>query len=84
MMIKTSPSDISKRYVGQQIDVYGLVLHVRDLGRKKFIIITDGKSILQIVYSGSEKVRRGDTIRASGIIKEDPRAPTGLEMVANN
>ena len=83
-MIKVYPSDINERYVGQQVTVYGLVLHVRDLGHKKFIIVTDGKSILQIVYSGSEKIRRGDAIKAFGTIKEDSRAPTGLELAANS
>jgi len=83
-MIKVFPSDINERYIGQQVTIYGLVLHVRDLGHKKFIIVTDGKSILQIVYSGSEKIRRGDAIKAFGTIKEDSRAPTGLELAANS
>ncbi len=84
MMMKLFPSDIDKHHTGQQVIVYGVVLHIRDLGGKKFIIITDGKSILQIVYSGNEKIRRGDAIKALGIIKEDARAPTGLELAADN
>ena len=60
-MEKLTPSDVSKELVGKELTVYGVVLHVRDLGAKKFIILTDGGNNLQVVYEGEEKIRRGDS-----------------------
>ncbi len=80
--MKITPSDITKDYIGKEITVYGIVLHIRDLGKKKFILLTDGRKILQAVYEGEEKIKRGDSLKVRGILVEDQRAPNGVELRA--
>jgi aspartyl-tRNA synthetase len=80
--MKLTASDISEENLNKEIEVYGIVFHVREIGKKKFIILTDGKSILQVVYEGDLKVKRGDSIKVKGIVLKDERAPRGVEVRA--
>ncbi len=80
--MKLTPSDISESFIDKEMVVYGIVLHIRYLGKKKFILLTDGKKILQVVYEDGEKIRRGDSIKVKGILVKDQRAPNGIELRA--
>ena len=82
--MKLTPSLLSIDLLNKEIIVYGIVLHVRDLGKKKFILLTDGRTILQVVYEGKEKIKRGDSLKVRGILVEDQRAPNGLELRAKD
>lgn len=75
--MKLTASDIKK---SGKYKVYGIVIHVRELGRKKFIILSDGKEILQAVYYGEKRVKRGDSIIIDGEATLDKRAPRGIEL----
>ncbi|MEM5831999.1 MAG: aspartate--tRNA(Asn) ligase [Candidatus Aenigmatarchaeota archaeon] len=79
--MKLTASDIKNE---GEFKVYGIVSHVRELGSKKFIIITDGKDILQVVYEGNKRVKRGDSIFAVGNAFFDKRAPRGIELRAKD
>jgi len=82
MNSKNFPSEVNKDFVGKELTVYGIVIHVRELGKKKFFLISDGRAILQIVYEGDLKVKRGEAIKIVGNVFEDQRAIRGIEIRA--
>jgi len=82
MNYKRFPSEVSKDFVGKELTVYGIVIHIRELGKKKFLLISDGKAILQIVYEGDLKVKRGEAIKIVGNVFEDQRAIGSIEIRA--
>jgi len=76
---------------GETATVAGWVHEVRDLGGIAFLILRDKTGKLQIKFEKDEMdedlvetglgVHRESVVTVTGAVEEEPRAPTGLEMV---
>jgi asparaginyl-tRNA synthetase len=78
------------QYLNQTVSVQGWVTHKRSSGRIRFLVLRDGTGLLQGVLvtdrAAPEIVRRFDqltiesSLKLTGVLKPDPRAPGGVEM----
>uniref|UniRef100_A0A7C2VI66 Aspartate--tRNA(Asp/Asn) ligase n=1 Tax=Ignisphaera aggregans TaxID=334771 RepID=A0A7C2VI66_9CREN len=83
--------DITKDIAGREVLLAGWVHQIRDLGGKKFIILRDGSGTVQVTISKDsasdnilsmiEELTFESVIQVKGIVKEDPRAPRGVEII---
>lgn len=70
----------------QTVRVNGAVLSVRDMGDIAFIILRKRDGILQTVYESGvtdadfASLREETFVEVSGVLKEEPRAPHGVEL----
>ncbi len=82
--------DITPSLKGRTVLISGWVHQIRDLGGKKFIVLRDGSGIVQITVSKNEASKEvldaventtlESIVQIRGIVKEDPRAPRGVEI----
>ena len=69
--------------VGQQALLRGWAYRVRELAKTTFIVLKDCSG--QAQYVGATEALRGahvrldDAIEVPGVVREEPRAPTGVE-----
>lgn len=83
--------DVTPLLSGKTVVISGWVHQIRDLGGKKFIVLRDGSGIVQVTISKSEASREvldaveditlESVVQIRGVVKEDPRAPRGAEVV---
>ncbi|MEM1541336.1 MAG: aspartate--tRNA(Asn) ligase [Ignisphaera sp.] len=83
--------DVTKELVGKEIILAGWVHQIRDLGGKKFIVLRDGSGYIQITISKDsvssdilasiQDLTFETVLQVKGTVKEDPRAPRGVEVV---
>jgi len=76
---------------GETATVAGWVHEIRDLGGIAFLILRDKTGKLQVKFEKDEMdealvetglgVHRESVVAVTGAVEEEPRAPTGLEMV---
>ncbi len=76
---------------GESVTVKGWVHELRDLGGIAFLILRDGSGKLQVKIEKDEMpaelvetaldVHRESVVKISGAVKEEDRAPTGVELV---
>jgi aspartyl-tRNA synthetase len=88
MQDRTYAADVD---AGESATVAGWVHEIRDLGGIAFLILRDRSGRLQIKLEKDEMdedlvetglgVHRESVISATGDVKEEPRAPTGFELV---
>jgi len=79
---------------GETATVAGWVHEIRDLGGIAFLILRDKTGKLQIKFEKDEMdedlvetglgVHRESVVAVTGAVEEEPRAPTGLEMVPDS
>ncbi len=77
-------------YVGQEVTIHGWVYNKRSSGKIKFIVVRDGTGLLQCVMVKSAlpedvferfgKLTQESSLKVTGTVKEEPRAPGGFEM----
>lgn len=73
-------------FVGKTVTVSGAVHAIRDLGDVAFVILRKREGLLQCVFEEGitqfelAKLHEGTTLKTSGIIKKEERAPHGLEL----
>ena len=90
-MQKIRISDLGK-FVGQEVTLQGWLFNKRSSGKIKFIILRDGSGYLQCVYFKgnltqevfeiADKIGQESSIKVTGKVKEEPRAPGGYELDA--
>ena len=78
------------KYEGLEITVKGWLYNKRDKGRLQFLILRDGTGIIQGVafektlsptaFEAARQVTQESSVVASGVVRADPRAPSGYEM----
>jgi asparaginyl-tRNA synthetase len=78
------------QYLNQTVSVQGWVTHKRSSGRVRFLVVRDGSGFLQGVLvtdrAAPEIIDRFDaltmesSLRLTGTLRSDPRAPGGVEM----
>ncbi|RLE70268.1 MAG: asparagine--tRNA ligase [Thermoprotei archaeon] len=71
---------------GCRVAVRGWVYRWRDLGSKVFVVVRDSTGIIQAVFAGeaADGAREADieaAVVVEGVLKSDPRAPGGREIV---
>ena len=79
---------------GETATVAGWVHEIRDLGGIAFLILRDKTGKLQVKFEKDEmdddlvetglSVHRESVVAVTGAVEEEPRAPTGLEMVPDS
>ncbi|WP_265108115.1 aspartate--tRNA(Asn) ligase [Halosolutus halophilus] len=75
---------------GDDVTVAGWVHEIRDLGGIAFLILRDTTGKIQIKFEKDEMddalvetgldVSRESVVKVSGVVEEEPRAPTGVEI----
>jgi asparaginyl-tRNA synthetase len=84
----------AKHHVGEQVELKGWVRHLRTSGSLFFIEIRDGTGVLQVVVARDEiaenvfqrcaDIRIETSVQVRGLLKEEPRAPGGYEILASD
>jgi len=78
------------RHAGEEVEIRGWLYHRRSSGKIHFLLIRDGTGILQgvlarddvpgPVFDGAADLTQESSIIARGILREDRRAPAGVEL----
>ena len=90
-MATTAISHIGEK-AGQPATVEGWLYNKRSSGKIQFLIVRDGTGYLQgvvpraevapEVWEAAEKATQEASLRVTGTVREDKRAPGGFEMTA--
>jgi aspartyl-tRNA synthetase len=77
--------------VGKEVTLYGWVHEVRDLGGLIFIVLRDREGFVQVTlpkkaveastFETAKKIRRESVIKVIGVVREEPKAPMGYEVI---
>lgn len=83
-----------KRHVGEVVELRGWVYNRRGKGKLVFLLLRDGSGIVQCVGSKSElgeevfrrceQIPQESSVILRGIVREDARAPLGVEIGLQN
>jgi len=86
-------SDI-KNYEGKEVEIRGWLYNRRSSGKIKFLIVRDGTSFVQAtlikngmdekIFDKAKNINYESSIKISGIVKEEKRAPIGYEVLVKN
>ncbi|OPX17873.1 asparagine--tRNA ligase [candidate division WOR-3 bacterium 4484_100] len=89
--MQTYIQDISK-YEGKEVTIKGWLYNKRSSGKVRFILIRDGTGIVQSVITANQtcpeifeiadRVTQESSLILTGVVRKDPRAPGGYEIVA--
>jgi asparaginyl-tRNA synthetase len=92
-MQKIYIKDLSS-HVGKEITLSGWLYNKRSSGKVKFVVLRDGTGYLQCVYFKgnvtpevfelADRLGQESSIKVTGLIKEEKRAPGGFEMDAKD
>ncbi len=84
-------SEIGEEDVGKEVTLYGWVHEVRDLGGLVFLILRDREGFIQVTlprkkvpkeaFEIAKRVKRESVIRVLGVVKKEPKAPGGYEII---
>ena len=79
-----------KQHIGEEVTISGWVYHKRSSGKLRFLVLRDGTGYLQSVifknnvseelFTLTDALGQESSIKITGKIKEEPRAPGGVEM----
>src|SRR5687767_2964865 len=79
-----------QQHVGKHVTINGWLYHKRASGKLQFPIIRDGSGYLQCVVSKKEvpeqtwneveRASQESTVRVTGTVREESRAPGGVEL----
>ena len=92
-MLRKYTSEINEDDVDREVLLYGWVHEVRDLGGLVFIILRDREGFAQItlpkkvvpkdIFKYAKKIKRESVIKVIGVVKKEPKAPGGFEIIPN-
>ena len=78
------------QHVGEEVELQGWLANKRSSGKIAFLQIRDGSGVVQAVASRAEvpeaawedaqRVTQESTVRVTGTVQEDSRAPSGVEL----
>lgn len=78
-------------YEGQKIEILGWLTNKRSSGSIHFLVFRDGTGIIQAVvvksdvspeiFQTADKLIQETSCKITGIVKKEPRSPTGFELV---
>src|SRR3989338_1096847 len=85
---------LSPEYENQEVSLHGWAYRERGSGNDKFVVVRDSTEIIQCVIDkevvGEENFKTADklhleaSLELTGIVKKEPRAPTGYELHVKN
>src|SRR3989344_750046 len=85
---------LSPEYENQEVSLHGWAYRERGSGNVKFVVLRDSTEIIQCVIDkevvGEENFKTADklhleaSLELTGIVKKEPRAPTGYELHVKN
>jgi nondiscriminating aspartyl-tRNA synthetase len=67
---------------GKEVELWGRVLNVRQLGEISFVQLQDYTGTIQCVFEQKTEVKTGDAVKINGTAKKDERARSGYEVQA--
>lgn len=86
-------SDI-KNYEGKEVEIKGWVYNKRSSGSIKFLIIRDGTGFIQAtllkneikeeLFNKIDTINYESSIKITGLVREEKRAPSGYEILIKN
>jgi asparaginyl-tRNA synthetase len=86
-------SDI-KNYEGKEVEIKGWLYNRRSSGSIKFLIIRDGTGFIQAtllksktkeeLFNKIDTINYETSIKITGLVREEKRAPSGYEVLINN
>jgi asparaginyl-tRNA synthetase len=78
------------QHIGEEVVIHGWLYNKRSSGKLQFPIIRDGSGYLQCVvfkkevdeatWKAAEEATQESTVRVTGAVREEPRAPGGVEL----
>jgi asparaginyl-tRNA synthetase len=78
------------KLIGEQVRVSGWLYNARSSGKLRFLVVRDGSGYLQAVvfksgvderiWADAERLTQESSLRVVGRVKEDTRAPGGVEL----
>lgn len=83
---ETGLADFLAAEAGVELTIAGAVHSVRNMGEIGFVILRRREGLLQTVWEEGvtkkalSEIREGDTVRVSGIVRKEERAPHGKEL----
>ena len=90
LMQRSSAAEVISK-IGSKVKVAGFVQAIRDLGNLVFIVLRDASGAVQIVissdseaFSVAKSITRESVVEVLGFVKQEPKAPNGLEIVVDN
>src|SRR3990167_1970912 len=97
-MSEATPKSITVRHlgdaVGESVTLHGWLAQKRSSGKIAFLQVRDGSGVVQAVVSRAEvspeswaeteRVTQESTVRASGTVRADARAPGGYELLVRD
>ena len=92
MILRTHYSgDITSEMAGAEVTAAGWAHEIRDLGGLVFLVLRDRKGLLQVTlvkklvdkatFKTARSISRESVIQVKGIVKEEPKAPRGFEIL---
>ncbi len=84
-------AEIGVEDFGKEIELYGWIHEIRDLGGLLFLILRDREGFAQItlpkkvvskeIFKKARKIKRESVVRVKGVVKEESKAPNGFEII---
>lgn len=84
----------AKQYIGQEVRINGWINNKRSSGKIHFLQIRDGSDFIQGVvvkdevspetFETSNTLTLESSVHITGVIKEEPRSPTGVELMVKD
>ena len=82
------------KHVGEEVTLWGWLHHKRSSGKIQFLMIRDGSGYIQgvlvknavapEVFEAAEALTHESSVKVTGKLREDSRAPSGFEMDLSN
>jgi asparaginyl-tRNA synthetase len=88
-VVKTVYVEQLKQYAGEEVAIRGWVYHLRSSGKIKFVVVRDGTGMVQCVvtrhdsqdaFQAFDLLTQETSCRLTGSVREDSRAPGGVEL----
>ena len=90
-MLRKYSNEISDNDVDKEILLYGWAHEIRDLGGLVFVVLRDREGFIQVtlpkkvvpkdIFKYAKKIKRESVIRVVGVVKKEPKAPGGFEVI---
>lgn len=74
-------------FEGKEVKVRGAIHSIRDMGEVAFVVLRKRDGLVQTVYEEGacefsiKELKEADTVEVSGTVKEEHRAPNGIEIL---
>ena len=89
--VRKYTAEVGEEDVGKLVKLYGWVHEVRDHGGLVFVVLRDREGFIQITlpkkkvspdaFKTAKKVHRESVVEVVGVVKAEPKAPGGYEVI---